>query len=69
MLEETTIQKLINYAIEKYGSSSNIANDIICKAMELKKDEKQQIIKAWLEGGAMLGAKNAQEYYNNNYKQ
>lgn len=42
---KTPLNLLIEYATEKYGSDSNLANELIVKAIELKKIEKEQIIK------------------------
>ena len=35
---------------------------------EAKEMEKEQIIDAWLDGGATLSAKNAEQYYNETFK-
>jgi hypothetical protein len=36
---------------------------------EAKNNHKKQIINAWLDGGATLGAKNAEQYYQQNYEE
>ena len=50
MEKKTAMQDLIDYAIEKYGSDSDVSNDIVVKAMQLKKIEERQIISAWENG-------------------
>ena len=40
--------------------------DLFDNAKEL---EKQQIIKAWANGGSTLSAKNAEQYYNETFNQ
>lgn len=67
---ETPIQQLINYATDKYGSDSNIANDIICQAMILKNKEKDEIIKANNSGyntRKLRVNQSAQDYYNETF--
>jgi len=67
---DTPMQQLINYTTNKYGSDSNIANDIICKAMMLKKDEREEIIKANNTGYNVRKTrenKSAQDYYNETF--
>jgi len=67
---DTPIQLLIDYATNKYGSGSNIANDIICKAMMLKTNEKNEIIKSNNAGyNARKTRENqsAQDYYNETF--
>jgi hypothetical protein len=49
-MKNTVLQDLIDYAVEKYGSNSDIANDLICQAMILKKEEKNQITDAYFSG-------------------
>jgi hypothetical protein len=67
----TAMQKLINYANEKYGSSSDIANDLICEAMILKKEERKQICDS-NDRGYKVGTRNIEEtandYYEETYK-
>ena len=43
----TAMQELIDYVTDKFGSNNDVANDIACQAMILKKKEKQQIIDAF----------------------
>ena len=47
---KTALQELIDYAIDKYGSDSNVANDLICQAMMLKKEEKENILYVYNKG-------------------
>jgi hypothetical protein len=68
---ETAIQILIDYSIDKYGSDSEIANDLICKAMLLKKEEKEQIIDAHCNGQDIedtAGVSDAIDYFKKKYK-
>lgn len=73
---KTPMQELIDFAINKFGSDSDVANLIICEAMILKKKEKKHIIDASLQGFhdgqdyAATGTgqyKNSEEYYNKTY--
>jgi hypothetical protein len=67
----TAMQELINYATEKYGASSDIANDLICEAMILKKEERKQICDS-NDRGYHVGTRNIEEtandYYEETYK-
>ena len=65
---KTALQELIDYAIDKYGSDSNVANDLICQAMILKKKEQSQIENAYYEASD-TGFSYAITYYEENYKQ
>jgi hypothetical protein len=67
---ETSLQNLIDYATEKYGSNSDIANDLICYALMLKKEEKDQITEAYYSGSDYdyLHLQTAEEYYIKTYK-
>jgi hypothetical protein len=66
---KTAMKILIDYAIDKYGSDSEIANDLICKAMILIKEEKEQIANAFYAGAddepLFVFASN---YYEQTYK-
>jgi len=67
---DTPMQQLIDYATNKYGSDSNIANDIICKAMMIKKDEREEIIKSNNSGYNVRKTRenqSAQDYYNETF--
>jgi len=67
---DTPMQQLIDYATNKYGSDSNVANDIICKAMMLKKDEREEIIKSNNSGYNVRKTRenqSAQDYYNETF--
>jgi hypothetical protein len=68
---KTAMQELIDYATEKYGSNSDIANDLICEAMILKKEERKQICDS-NDRGYLVGTRNiaetANDYYEETYK-
>jgi hypothetical protein len=66
---KTALQELIDYAIDKYGSDSNVANNLICQAMILKKEERKQIEEAYDAGsGYDLDWEAEQLYYEETYK-
>ena len=70
----TAIQDLIDYSTNKYGSNSDVANDIICKAMSSLKREKQQMKDAVMHNvtrNTLLKSifeKQFEEYYNETFK-
>ncbi len=71
-MKKLIIQELIDYAIQTYGSESDIANDIIVNAMILKKKEKVRIIDAFDEVQANHNEKcqdfkNGLEYFEKCY--
>lgn len=52
-----------------YNATIIVAKDVIAKATELLPKERKQIIEAWVDGGKMLSAKNAEQYFTNTFNQ
>ena len=67
------MQELIDYAISKYGSDSDVSNDIVVMAMHLKNKEKELLIDSFDDGQANWDIKcqdfkDGNEYYNKTFK-
>ena len=61
-LEKTAVEWLYNKMYEYNG------NITISEYEQAKEMERKQIMDAWVNGGSILSAKNAEQYYNETFK-
>jgi hypothetical protein len=66
---QTAIQEMISIVEMDFENGVEISMKVFHKMLlKAKEKEKQQILSAWVDGGRMMStAKNAEQYYNQNY--